>query len=249
MSKLIEKLEQASRGAAQAMGFKTASAPSSQSMVLIAALPMNDLHRGAEIVESQVDALVAYVENPETESLGQIARVAGDVPWGLWLEQVTVEGIKQLEEAGGDFLIFEPANAPAALLQENKVGKVLKVDPVQQDSLLSAVGELAVDAVLIDVAKEGQGPTVSHLMYCQWIASVISKPLLMAVPSDLAEGDLQALWEAGANGVVVKVEEEPKKRLLDLQQMIKTLPSRTKKQRRQGVALLPRLERGAPASP
>jgi len=179
----------------------------------------------------------------------QIAQVAGDVPWGLWLEQVTVEGIKQLEEAGGDFLLFEPAHAPAALLQTNVVGKVLKVDLAQQDRVLSAVEELAVDAVLIDIAKEGQGPTVSHLMYCQWLTSVLSKPILIAVQPDIADGDLQALWEGGADGVVVELkEEQSRSRLLALQQTIKALPARSKRQRRQGAALLPRLGRGAPTS-
>ena len=242
MSKLIEKLEQASRGAGQTMGFKAAAAASGPSMVLVAALPAKDTGGAEDFAGSQVDALVAYAKKSKHESLEQIARVAGDAPWGVWLDKVTMEGVKQLEEAGGDFVIFEPDHAPAALLQANEIGKVLKVDLAEQDRTLRAVEELAVDAVLIDIAEEDKGPTVSHIMYCRWISGVMSKPLLVAVQPDIAEGDLQALWEGGANGVVVDLkEEQARSRLPDLQQAIKALPARSKRERKQGAALLPRL--------
>jgi Tfp pilus assembly PilM family ATPase len=77
-------------------------------------------------------------------------------------------------------------------------------------------------------------------MNCQWLAGSIGKPLLVAIQQELTDKEIQALWEAGVNGVVVEVREKTQQRLVKLCQAVKTLPPVTRKPRERSV-VLPRL--------
>ena len=59
---------------------------------------------------------------------------------------------------------------------------------------------------------------------------------------DLSDSDILALWEAGANGVVLWIKpEQLKERLPGLHQVIKALPTTVKRRPEQQEALLPPL--------
>ncbi len=248
MSKLVERLQKAAQGGTPAIGFRAASLLP-QSMVLVAALSVANLD-SVGLIAGSADAVVAYVDRGQAEPPRRLAQAAGNLPWGLWTEQATAEGIEQLEKAGGDFLVFEPDTTSAALLREDKVGKVLKMSLSQEDGLLRAVDDLAVDVVLIDISKEDPAPTVSHLLRCQRVASLISKPLLIALKPEVTKDDLQALWEGGVDGVVIELSENDSgARLASLKEAIRALPARTRRARRQGIPLVPRLGQGAAEPP
>jgi len=244
MSKLIKKLRQIYEGA-QPLGFKTTATPSSQQMLLIVALPQKG--NVAWLTRTEVDAILIHSQDLEQgmQTLRQVANSIGDIPWGLWLAAITEEGMKQLREAGGDFLIFEASTTSAILLQEEKVGKVLKVDLPQDEGLIRTINQLPIEVVLLDVKKEGEFLTISDLIHCQWLAGLVDKPLLVATQQELTPKEIRSLWEAGVSGVVVEMkEEQPQERLKRLSQAIKALPSRTKRhgERR---AMLPRLGQGS----
>jgi hypothetical protein len=251
MSKLIEKLRQISEGTSQPMGFRTGATSLSQSMLLIAASTQAD--RLAEVATAEVDSMLARVQGLERKSqvLQQIVNAAGNTPWGIWAETVTPESIRQLVEAGGDFLIFEPATTPALLLQENELGKVLKIDPTWDNNLIGAVERLPVDVVLIDLTSEGGKLTVSHLMRCQRLTGLTNKPLLVAVREELSDSELQALRETGATGVIAEIaQRQPSEKLLKLRQAIKALPANTRGRREGKLPILPRTEPDAsPTTP
>ena len=243
MSKLVKKLRQIYEGVAQPLGFRTAAAPLKRQMLLIATLPEFDTQRLAQLVQAEVDAVV--IHSPDLDKLPMIQQMAnsvGDIAWGVWLGLTTEEGIKQFQEAGGDFLIFQASTTPTALLQEEDLGKVMKLDLPQDDGLIRTIDQLPIEAVLLDIRKERGRLNISDLMYCQWLASLLHKPLLVAIQQEITAKEIRALWEVGVNGIVVEVDEEkPQERLTELRRAIEALPPATKRHRKGGV-VLPQVE-------
>ena len=143
-------------------------------------------------------------------------------------------------KAGCDFVVFPAANTPLAILQDDEVGKILQVEVSLSEGLLRAVDELPVDGVLIAGEQESDYfLTWHHLMIFQRFADLLTKPLLVGVPSYVAATDIQALWEAGVDGVVVEVEvDQPAGRLNELRQVINELTFPPRK-RAKAEALLP----------
>jgi len=224
------------------MGFKTTAPSSRQLMLLIAAFPQDNIDGVAKLAESEVDAVLMHSQDlgKELKNLQKAAGSMGDIPWGVWLETMKEEGIKELVGMGSDFLTFAASEAPAALLQE-EIGKVIKMTLPCEEGLIRTINQLPIDAVLLDLRGEEKNLTVSQLMNCQWLAGSINKPLLVAIQQRLGDKEMRALWEAGANGVVVEVEDESHSELIRLRQIIATLPPTPRKpgERR---AVLPRLE-------
>lgn len=243
MSKLVKKLKQISEGAAQPLGFKIATVSPNRRMLLIAALPRGDATKVAQLTKAEVDAILIYSQDLERNKQipQQLAKSAGSIPWGIWLKAMTEEKVKKLTEIGSDFLIFEASTAPAIILWQEEVGKVLKMDLPQDNGLLMTIDRLPIDVVLLEIKKEGEVLTISDLMHCQWLAGLIDKPLLVATAQELTDKETRALWEVGVNGIVMEVgEEQLQERLKRLCQAIEALPT-TPKRRREGRAVLPRL--------
>ena len=222
MSKLLDKLNQVSKGATQPMGFRTVATAKSPRMVLIAALSEGDDRAATEAKESADAVLI--------EGAGsKIAASLGEVPWGVSIAEVNEKGLSQFKKMGCDFLVFDPEKAPLMLLEKEGLGKIAEVEPSLADGLIRAIGQLPIDAVLIggEVSL-----SVHRLMVCQHLANLLRKPLVVLAPLGMSKEDINGLWEAGMSGVMVKVEGGAREELSGLKQAIETLPpSRRVKER------------------
>ena len=249
MSRLIDKLNQVSRVMPQSMGFGRAQPVSEKpKILLIASLGKASVGGLADYV---VGADAGLLRVPKLSSgaktLKEIPQAVPDIPWGGWLRNIDRGGIKQLVKAGYDFVVFPAANTPLALLQNDKIGKILEVESSLSEGLLRAVNELPVDAVLIAAEQKGEYClTWHHLMLFQRFADLLTKHLLASIPPNVTANELQALWEAGVDGVVIEVEvEQPADRLKELRQVIDKLAFPSQRKRRKAEALLPHMGRGA----
>jgi hypothetical protein len=198
MSQFIDKLKQASGGGTP-MGFRalTAAKTAKPRMLLVAAVARADAARLADIAAG-ADAGLLAIERLITgaEALKQAAKAVPGIPWGGWLKEAAGEVVGKM---GADFIVF-PAASP---LFEEKMGKILEVEPTLEPGLLKSADGLLVDAVLI--AAENEPLTWRDLMLIQRGANILSKPLLVAVPPEVTAVELGALSEAGVRGVVVRV--------------------------------------------
>jgi len=227
MSKFIDELKRVSQFGLKPMGFRAAQVMSQKPRMLLV----------ATVAEADVDHLADYVAGADAgllqiprlssggKTLQKISQAMSDIPWGGWLKDIGREGIGQMVEAGCDFVVFPAASASLAILQNDGLGKILEVEPGLDPSLLKAIDDLPVDAVLIASEKEKDYfLTWHHLMLFRRCADLLTKPLLVSAPSDLAASELQALWEAGVVGVVVETGiGQPKGRLAELRQIIDKL--------------------------
>lgn len=239
MSRLIEKLRYIVQGGDRPIGFRSAmSSTPDQSMLLIAASPLRKIAEAKDILTT-VDAVI--VSEEEDSSLLNVVKVVGDIPWGVWLEIATEDKVKALREAGGDFFLFEAKTTPLAIVQEQESGRVAKIDPALDDSLVRTFDQLPVDAVLLSLGREEASLTLFQIMQCQRLVNLMHKPLLLGTSASLIKKDIESLWETGVVGIVVEAEGNTRHRLEEYRQIIKTLPPTRRKQSKKVDALLPPL--------
>ncbi len=244
MSKLIEKLQQISEGSGQPMGFGTAAARAKISQILtIASIPAGNAQLLAEATKIGPDALLLTAENLEKhgKSLPKRSRDKVEIPWGISLVTVSKEDTAQLIELGCDYIIFSPAGTPAAVLLDERIGKVLRIDTSLPEGLAKAINRLQVDAVLLSPAGEDESAfTIHHLMILERLAGSAGKHVLAAMPPGLSTDNIEILWGLGVRGVVVDMTaEQPEQKLSQIKEAIQKLPATRKKSREKFRATLP----------
>jgi hypothetical protein len=230
MSKLVKRLRQVCECSSHPIGFKRSTVESSRQMLLIASLPQGKRGMVTNLNLAEVDALLFHSRDlGGSEALEQIWGGVGDTPWGVWLGTGEPPDLKQFMEVGGDFIAMESAMAPAELLRED-MGKILKVDLSRERFLLSAMSDLPVDAVLMDLGGKKGDLTVADIMHCQWLSNLLDKPLLVAANRELSDKEIWLIWDVGVSGIVIEIGDESGAEVLSRQfQAISDLPPRTRK--------------------
>ncbi len=244
MSRFIDKLNRLFRAEPQPMGFKAAQPASPRLKIqLVASLAQEDVDHLADYVAG-ADAGLFRISKLDSglQTLQKISQASPDIPWGGWLRDSSLGEVKQVVKIGCDFVVFSATNTPLTILQNNEVGKILEVEASLSEGLLRAANELPVDAVLIaSEQREDYFLTWQHLMLFQRFADLLTKPLLVSIPSTVTASELQALWEAGVGGVVVEVRvEQPQDKLKELRQVIDKLSFPSPRKREKVEPLLPR---------
>jgi len=250
MSKLLEKLERLSEGNGQPLGFGPAVTRTKISQMLtIASVPAGNAQLITAATKQGADALLLTVENLEKDSkaLAKMNRAKAEIPWGVSLEAVSKEDIEQLIELGCDYVIFSPARTPAAVLMEEGIGKVLRVDTSLPESLAKAINRLQVDAVLLNPVGMAEAVfTVHQLMVLERLAGSTGKYVLMTMPLGLSTSDIEILWGLGVRGVMVDMTgEQSEQRLSQVKEAIQKLPTTHKKSKEKFRATLPAADRSS----
>lgn len=247
MSCFIDKLKQASQAMPPPMGFRAAQTVSKPRMLLVASLPQASVDNLADLVAGADAGLLPMAKlGSGIKTLEETVQAVPDIPWGAWLDSINQQGIKQVEKAGGDFLLFPAAKMSLAILGIEKVGKILAVEASLDEGLLKAINELPADAVFVTShQKGGYCLTWHHLMIFKRLADLLIKPLLVPVPSNVATNELQVLWEAGVDGVVVEATPGQPGGFKKLRQMIDSLTLPSKRKRMKARALLPQIREEA----
>jgi len=245
MSQFIDKLKKVSQAAPQPMGFKTTQPSLNKpGILLIASLDQLDLDSLAERVAGADAGLLRTAKlSSGDKALGKIKQTTPDTPWGGWVEGIAEKEAEQLTKDGFDFVVFPPASTSLAILKADKVGKILEISTSFNKDLLPAVDELPIDAVLVtDEQEKEHFLTWQHLMFFQRCADLLTKPLLVSIPSNISTNELQVLWEAGVNGVMVRLESEQSAgKLQELRQAIDKIAFTTTHKSKKTKPLLPYL--------
>jgi hypothetical protein len=223
MSRFADMLKKALQSTPPSMGFKRVSASCKPRMALVASTSQVDGISG--ITEGADAVIVSAAAGITTKSLKSLAKALPDIPWGLSLEG-DGQNLKQIDNSGADFIVFAPHKMTLAVLENEKLGKVLFVEQSMEDSLLRAGNELPFEAVILN--RKAVTVTWQDLMLFRKLADMLSKPLLAPVPADIKTSELKAMWEAGVDGIVVEVKAE--KELAGLRKVMDglTIPGRRK---------------------
>jgi hypothetical protein len=232
VSKLLEKLEQISKGNSKPLGFAAAAAKSKlANMAIIAAVDDNDK---AAVTSAKEYADAILINSPA----GKYAASKSNLPWGAPINDPAT-----IKESGCDFILLNTQDSPIALLQEEKLCRMIEIDPAIADGLIRAVNQLPVDIVLI---AGDTSISMKRLLACQHIANMIGKYLLLRIPPEISKEELKEIWEIGMTGVVVPVTGDTKKSLAALRQAVDALPASRRKRISKTSATIPHI---APAEP
>ncbi len=249
MSRFIDKLNQLSRAEVQPMGFRTKQSVSPKPKIqLVASLAEESAEKLAGCVAGADAGLLRLSQiSAGTKTLQNISQAMPDIPWGVWLQGSGQGEIGQMMKAGGDFVVFPATNTPLSMLQGDGVGKILVVEASLTEGLLRTTNELPIGAVLVaSEGKEDYFLTWQHLMFFQRFADLLTKPLLVSIPSNVTAGELQALWEAGVDSVVIEVKVgQSQDRIKELRQVIDKLAYPAARRREKAEPLLPHIGREA----
>jgi len=242
MSKFIDKLNRVSQVMSQPIGFRMTQPVSPKpKMLLVASLPQINVGSVVDYMAG-ADAGLLHISKlgSPAKILPQLSQAVPNIPWGGWLGDSSQQGIKQMAKAGCDFMVFPAANTPLAIPRSEEAGKILEVESSLSEGLLRAINKLPVDAVLITCKqKESDFLTWYQLMLFQRFADLLTKPLLVSIPLSITASELQALWEAGVDGVIVEI--GARGELKELRRKIDKLAFPSPHKREKVEPLLPRI--------
>ncbi len=212
-------------------------------MVLIASLSQTNVAKLADYVAGADACLWHMSSDSEIASLHQASQTMPDFIWGWWAAGVSRDDTEKILKLGDDFVVF-PADAPVTSTPDDKVGRILQVETSMSDGLLQAINALPVDAVLATgEADEAPAITWRHLIFFNRLSGLLRKPVLATIPPNLTADELQSLWDAGVDGIVVAVDGgKPSGKIKELRQIIDGLVYSKTRQRSQAAPLLPHIE-------
>jgi hypothetical protein len=212
MSKLSKEIRKIGRIEPAPMGF-AAVATREKPATLLCAVRLDDAgkavdaaSKGADIVIVD-DAKAGGLDNVE----GAVIGVTGDFDKAA---------MKELRKAGADFIVLSGYASPAEGLLEEKIGRVLTIDPGADDTTLRLIGDLGLDAVILQAPELPL--TVERLLSVRRVHSLAHTALLVAVPADIDLASLHLLRDSGAAGVIL----DDAGKVKDIRERILELPPR-----------------------
>jgi hypothetical protein len=218
-SALIKRLRDASRAKPRSLGFgRREDAPAATAMVLIAQVAGLDPSAASAATAAGAAAVAFAVTGQEASAIaaGETGRLreavgaCGDAVAGLLFEgdlPVPADLAARVEGLGLDFAICTVERAPAALLGQESLALVARVDDYgERPAFLRALGELKADAVLAGPAQPTAGHaalTVFDLMGYKLVVESVRQPVLVVADAAIRPEDLQTLRDVGVDGLVV----------------------------------------------
>lgn len=248
MRRLIDKLLKASKAAPTPMGFgaarQTAARPQ---MVLVAAMDAAVTENPADYLASADAVLLQPGKTRLTaRTIQGFVKNMSEIPLGITVDTDDNKKPAAPVENGIDFLVLSPDSPVSSIPTEDKTGRILQVESSMDDGLLRAINSLPVDAILVRDPFEN-GLVWHQLMIFRHLANIISKPIIVSAPDTITYKELEALWKAGIDGVVVAVEGTAPSTWQELRSSINKLPPREVSKPGKEEARLPRMGGESPA--
>ncbi len=243
MSKLIDKLDETERIAPARLGFGTGSTREkpAPSILLIGRILPDQLARDKALSEVAVDAFLVDVGEWRDGAVDGVAAALGEHLWGVQVKGLGPQQVEELAESGCDFVVFDAAGAPAAILSAEDLGKVITIGPDLSEELARAVHDLPIDAILYTPQGEFRPRTVQDLIDLQAVRGLVEKLFVMASPLPLGKEELEALRGSNVAGLVVDASSP--EAVSATSEAIRALPKRKARPGR-ADALVPRVAAG-----
>ena len=220
------------------MGFHTSAEAASTPLVIVASLTKTSAADAGSLAAAGIDAGILGLKGLSAKSLGQLTEAVGGVPLGLFLESTEKDAIAKSIDMGCDFVVFG-LKTPLEAINREGLGRILKIESSLEPGLVRTINglPLSIDAVLI--AGDEPAITIERLLIYQRFAELLDKPLLVALSSTITADELNGLFQAGVNGLVLP-EGLSAEAVADLKKAAGGL-SRAAKRKTGAAAILPRL--------
>jgi hypothetical protein len=216
MGELLDKLERASRGTVQPLGFGGAAKRQKVApILLLGAVTAGDDAQAKLAVEGGVDGAIVVARNGQKQTdVQKSMKALGEVTSGVWQDEASPN-----DPEGSDFQVFSSDATPLGSLGGDERTNVMHVVPDLDDSLLRTLEYLPVDAFLVSLT-DADKLTVGQLMRIARVRGATSRWLLAHLAMLPVKEELEQLRDAGVGGIVVDVASREAK---DLQAVKETL--------------------------
>jgi hypothetical protein len=241
VSKLIERLQQASDGVVQPLGFSTGNRQRVPALAIVAHLP----EPSAKLAEGAVQSGAEFVLVSGGVKGGLPKQLppagVGRLPWGVRTASLTDKQHAALKENDCDFAIVAIEETPVRIAADEDLDIVAVVPPLAEDRWLRALDQLPVQAILADV-EPADDLTLKALMDYAAVSSGVGQSLL--APASLAWGraEVEQLRDLGFCGIVVDVTDDSDlERLAALRKEVMALPARSRRRDERPRAHVPQI--------
>jgi len=238
MSKFAEKLQRIYRGSGPAMGFRKSDEAEIPPLLIIASLTKTGIAEANALVYAGIDAAIVGTKGISAKSFAELTKTVGKLPLGFFLESTEKETIARSIDLGCDFVVFG-LKTPLESVNREGLGKVLKIEPSLEPGLVRAINALPLEIDAILIAGDEPAVTIERLLICHRFTELLNKPLLISLSSTITAEELNSLFNAGVNGLVLP-ETLPTDAFASLKRSAAGL-SRAAKRKTKAAAILPRV--------
>jgi len=229
MGKLADAIRDRRKGGQRRLGFG-APAEQRRPSMLVGAVGLVD---GADFCLATDD-----------ESMSQIA--SSEIAlWGARIDPLTADGVARAKEQGASFVVFAIDDARADALLDEDLDYVVRLTELHiAESDARALASLRPAEVAAPVEFPVSVETILHL---RRLALLTSAPIGVRCPSDISDGDLQALRDSGV-AVLALGPEVTADDISSIKDRIADLPERNTRSDSDAQPLIPTLRAGGDAA-
>ena len=224
MSKLIQRIERLGKDTPAPLGFGAATRRKvAPTMVLLASTA--DPSAAAKLEGASLDGVLYVSSSTNGTDLAKASEGLKDVPWGAQVDNPTADQVKQLVDAGCDFITVTGMSASLEAMHYEDLGKFLVVKSDLKEEQSHSLEVLPVDAVVY--ADAISSPIdLDGLLKLAAFRGEVGCALLLPVSGTLTVWELECLREIGVEGVIVDLATTDVEALKTLAQAILDLPRR-----------------------
>ncbi len=207
MSKLIELLDKTTDASPSPLGFGAASGriAANPSIVLIGQAASDEVKGDPTLADSKADAFLVTMTSLDSNALDGIQKALKDRLWGVRVGALSEEQASQLKKQGCDFVVFDPENTAAAVLNDQDLGSIIAVNADLDEETGGAITGLSIDAAIYAPGESILPLTIQRLIEVQLVRDLVGKHFLISIPAGMTTSDLEVLKNAGISGMVMNL--------------------------------------------
>lgn len=238
MSKLLERLEQIKAGVPAPLGFGAPRAQKTPGLALVGLVSRDHAQGIQTLADLQPDAVLVSGVDDNAALKELVQPLADSVPWGADRASLGEEDAQALEEAGCGFLAFSLGGATVAAMGSEEMARVLRVDSGIDQDQLRAIDALPLDVLLVSIPQPSTPWTLEDLANVALVGRRVDKYVLVPVSQAPGAKELEAVRDAGVNGLVLDVAQASPEALSELKAALLDMPRQRPRTRERPVALL-----------
>ena len=233
MSRFIDRLEKIAQGGPGGLGFGAARAEKTPALALVGHISKDHAAGLATVAELGLDAaLLAGIGGPA--DLKKLEKSLPSLPWGVHQASLNEEDSLAYREQGCDLLAFSLEDTSAAAVASDDAARILYTDAGLEDRELRGIASLPLDVFVLRVPGLADDWKLEDLASVAMVSRRVDKFILVEVSKAPTAKDLEALRNAGVDGLVVDMESVGAEALAGLKTAALELPKQ-KPSRRGGV--------------
>ncbi|MDA1349362.1 MAG: hypothetical protein O3A47_10950 [Chloroflexi bacterium] len=229
MSRLVEKLEKVDQASPKPMGFRAAAKQShdGRSILLLGTVTPGKLSRITKHQKTLVDAFLVELDPDNEKVVADTSDALEGFIWGASASQFDTARITALKEAGCDFIVFEASGTAAEVLNDQDLGKFIRVSGDLAEDVAAAIHDLPLDGALLSPDTLPLPLSVRQIIELQRIRGMLGKLFVVEASNEIGSPDLEVVRDGGTTALLV---DAVSKSTADLASRVDALPPKRPRQ-------------------